>query len=404
MNFADELTYLKFNFTLIYSMASFLCILVLLFVAFKEKFSSIYTIARVYSIKVTIFGSLLIFFNGLWRWLDSGFMPVNLPLLKAVDTIYFCIDAAIYLNMYLYFEYQLGYIYSKKQKFILSIPFIITIIIELVNFKFPFLYHFEWDQTRGVYIYTRDKLFLLGSIVPYGYIVGLSTIRMLLFIIDKSKKKDVEIGSLPYIMILSYSIALSAYFNPRIQNIPLYPTVFSFGFFLFYFHEIGNQMSLDPLTKLSNRREFGFTLKRQINLLKHNDSYNLYLVLIDANDFKQINDKFGHDIGDQTLVGIGEGIKKVLANCRENKTSTFRLGGDEFALILHAREDSQVRNIMEEINQSIQEITARESPDHKISISYGFCKYEPGTDRMDFMKKTDVELYKNKRNYHKQIN
>ncbi len=404
MNFQDELVLMRFNFTLVYSVVSLLCIFVLLLIAFKEKFSSIYTIARVYSIRLASCAIFLVTVDTLYQWLESGFLPQSLLAFKIVDTLFFCFDAIIYLYMFLYFEYSLGYIHTKKTKFFYSIPFIFTIALEIINMKYSFLYHFEWDAAHKVYKYVRDKYFILGRLIPFGYLLGQPSVRMIIYLIQKRKGKEVELKSLPSIMCLAYTIALAAYFNTAISALPLYTVILSFGFFLFYQNEIENLMSQDPLTRISNRRELNFAIKRQIASFKHLENANLYLVSIDANDFKQINDKYGHDIGDSTLRAIADGMKRTLGNYRENKSSLYRFGGDEFSILLQAKDDGTVKNIMEEVNKNVIFFTSRNDADYTVSISYGIARYQEGMTKLDFLKKADTALYENKRSYHKSPN
>ena len=86
----------------------------------------------------------------------------------------------------------------------------------------------------------------------------------------------------------------------------------------------------DSLTGLYNRRHFEDILPREINRAKRN-RYPLNLISIDVDNFKLINDNFGHPYGDNFLINIGKLLTHV---CHRANDSLFRLGGDEFAVIL----------------------------------------------------------------------
>ena len=87
----------------------------------------------------------------------------------------------------------------------------------------------------------------------------------------------------------------------------------------------------DPLTGLGNRRHFLERLERELDAAQ-TAGVPLTLVLIDVDDFKRINDRFGHPVGDRALVQVG--------SCLRRGGEGFRVGGDEFALILPARDEA----------------------------------------------------------------
>ncbi|WP_063457182.1 sensor domain-containing diguanylate cyclase [Alteromonas stellipolaris] len=91
----------------------------------------------------------------------------------------------------------------------------------------------------------------------------------------------------------------------------------------------------DPLTGISNRREMFIHLDREIQRMNRGQQPST-LVFIDLNDFKKINDTFGHKAGDKALVGFSEIMKNTL-----RETDRFaRLGGDEFVVLLFGSDDT----------------------------------------------------------------
>jgi diguanylate cyclase (GGDEF)-like protein len=92
---------------------------------------------------------------------------------------------------------------------------------------------------------------------------------------------------------------------------------------------IWRQANFDWLTGLPNRRMFRDRLEQEIKN-EHRAGRSLALLFIDLDHFKEINDKLGHNIGDQVLIEVG---RRVIANTRESDT-VARLGGDEFSIIV----------------------------------------------------------------------
>jgi diguanylate cyclase (GGDEF)-like protein len=107
--------------------------------------------------------------------------------------------------------------------------------------------------------------------------------------------------------------------------------------------QLAHEASHDPLTGLSNRKLFFSRANEALDYtLDHRQKAAVIYVNLD--DFKMINDGFGHDIGDEVLNAVAQRLK---ANVRSGDT-VARLGGDEFAIVLHGIEQAEVAEFMVE--------------------------------------------------------
>jgi two-component system, cell cycle response regulator len=106
------------------------------------------------------------------------------------------------------------------------------------------------------------------------------------------------------------------------------------------------QLSMcDGLTSLLNRRAFDFRFLGEVERA-HRQAYELFLAVIDVDNFKEYNDNYGHQLGDKVLVSLG----KILDECTRNSVDmTFRLGGDEFAVLLPQTNATQATEIVQRI-------------------------------------------------------
>ncbi len=106
------------------------------------------------------------------------------------------------------------------------------------------------------------------------------------------------------------------------------------------------QLSLiDSLTSVYNRRAFDVKFLKEVERAYRQD-YSLFLAIIDIDNFKNYNDKFGHGNGDKVLVSTG----RILEECTRNSVDmTFRLGGDEFAVLLPQTSADQATEIVQRI-------------------------------------------------------
>ncbi|WP_448555398.1 sensor domain-containing diguanylate cyclase [Thalassotalea montiporae] len=121
---------------------------------------------------------------------------------------------------------------------------------------------------------------------------------------------------------------------------------------------------VDPLTNIHNRRAFMLLAEQRFKLAKRVELL-LGVLFIDADNFKQLNDKYGHDIGDKVLISIAESIK---ANIRESDILA-RIGGDEFACVLQINHAEDLATIAEKISEHYQQANRQLAlPTNTISI------------------------------------
>ena len=151
----------------------------------------------------------------------------------------------------------------------------------------------------------------------------------------------------------------------------------------------------DELTGLSNRGHFHEQLKTQV-LLSGRSGDKFAVVFIDLDDFKGVNDSYGHEVGDTYLRIFADYIKSSV----RASDVTARLGGDEFCIVLHGvRDKDEVARITEMLLKFTQQIV--EIRNHRIQpkLSVGVSMYpEDGTDASTLLKSADMAMYSVKQN------
>lgn len=145
----------------------------------------------------------------------------------------------------------------------------------------------------------------------------------------------------------------------------------------------------DPMTGLPNRRYFEQELDRALKY------YNRYkrsaaLLVIDANDFKTINDSLGHLAGDAILRHIAQ---LVSSNIRETDFAA-RIGGDEFCVILREVTAERAAEKARQISEVISRTPCRyEGRDVYVSVSVGHCPFTRSGDKHDLFERADQAMY-----------
>lgn len=155
--------------------------------------------------------------------------------------------------------------------------------------------------------------------------------------------------------------------------------------------DVATQASLhDALTGLPNRLLFYDRLEHGLELAKRHN-WNLAVVFIDLDNFKKINDEFGHDIGDKVLLTISKRLKE---NTRSNDT-ICRLGGDEFLyLLMEVKNERAVNKIIKKLIQLIECPCEDLEPKLIVKASIGVSFFPKNGDNLEaLIKLADEAMY-----------
>lgn len=158
-------------------------------------------------------------------------------------------------------------------------------------------------------------------------------------------------------------------------------------------HQRLRSMALhDPLTGLANRHQFDLRAQDMFALARRNDC-RLTLLNIDIDDFKSINDTYGHAVGDAVLVQVA----KVLKRCCRESDLVARLGGDEFVVLLPDTPDGELLNgLLDRLRQAIEFAPPGEAP-IRLHVSIGVATCSEATPTLDaLMREADAAMYRAK--------
>jgi diguanylate cyclase len=149
--------------------------------------------------------------------------------------------------------------------------------------------------------------------------------------------------------------------------------------------ELRKKLLIDDLTEIGNRT----ALRNALEQMSCDSAENKYIfVMCDLNNFKLLNDRFGHDKGDQCLKAFADILKE---NCSGAKP--FRFGGDEFCILFKNRTPDAVI----ETCRRIQSDLAKCSCATCLTASFGIAMHTNETEISDLIKKADMALYRSKK-------
>jgi len=145
---------------------------------------------------------------------------------------------------------------------------------------------------------------------------------------------------------------------------------------------------IDPLTEINNRSYLDLI---KLKLKKINGPTAIFMVDID--NFKNINDTYGHVIGDRVLKNLAKILRKNVKITDE----VIRYGGEEFLVIAYRCDFEEGKKLGERLRKKIEAIKFKDFPELKITVSIGIFIYEPGDDLLDAIQKADNAMYEAKR-------
>lgn len=177
------------------------------------------------------------------------------------------------------------------------------------------------------------------------------------------------------------------------SGIPIMEMVLIFGITFIFISLQSSQINQDALTKLNNRRRTDEFLKDSLeNAIK--DNKPLYMYIGDINNFKKINDTYGHQEGDEALNIVAKVLRRI---AQKNGCFVSRWGGDEFVIIFN-REVKNPEEITKKINEQLTEETKTKEKEYELQMTFGYATRQEKTKYMNEMFETaDSMLYYNKK-------
>ncbi len=148
----------------------------------------------------------------------------------------------------------------------------------------------------------------------------------------------------------------------------------------------------DPLTKLRNRRCLDQRLNEELSRARRYPQEGFSVLIIDLNEFKQVNDRYGHDVGDETLKQVAGLLQDIL---REHDVC-FRIGGDEFAALLPHTNARACAQVVQRLRAEIEVMSGRVR--HFFGLSIGSASWSTGSAGVGALLRTaDAAMYADKR-------
>ena len=334
--------------------------------------------------RVRLFTSLMVCallnfsFDLLWGFLHGIGSPE--PWSWLVNQLYFLSLNLTSVLWMLYAETCLGSRWLRK-KSLFWLAMVPAILLQLITLG-GLVFHISPEG------YHRGPLHWLQVLIAYGYI-AIPAIKA--FVLSTKRRY--------YAQRSEFRVLASFVVFPLVFSIlqlfwggyaPMLCVGITLSIILLYQNRQSRLISRDPLTGLNNRTQMIQFLSEHIK----NHDKTLYLMIMDADRFKSINDTYGHTAGDRALVQVASALKKAVPP----RFLIARYGGDEFIVAGEADSEEEISRLREHIIQTLKAENAASGEPWKLSLSIGYAAYSETMNTIpDLIEAADRELYKVKR-------
>jgi diguanylate cyclase (GGDEF)-like protein len=318
---------------------------------------------------------------------NSSIIP-NIILYLSVG-IYYGFAPVIALLWLLYVDLT---IYSDKNRlFKISIMPIVIIIINLMlviaSYRYDLIFNIDSQN-----VFSRGSYFFIT--------ISLSSIILVYTMIHiYNNKKSIRNQEYITLMLFGLPPLISGIFLIFFKDMNFVWNSLVISQLLVYIYIQSRIKNTDFLTGIYNRREYEFTL----NQLEHSKLKNVEIsgIMIDINDFKRINDEYGHKLGDEALIATSTLLKSSI---RKNDY-VYRVGGDEFIVIILSEKHHVIDDVIHRIDQALDKFNQSTEFPFKLSFSMGkgIFNEKEHKDINGFFEQLDSMMYNQKREHKEQL-
>lgn len=336
--------------------------------------------------KLVLWHILYFVSDSLWSLVNDSVIPKNTFSVLTVNFSNAAILPMVMYSCFVFAEISTRPDMTRKQiehlQMILRIPIFIQTFTLLVSFVVaPSFWLDENLEPRDFYYYILASLPLLYLII--------ATIRGLIRAGQLQNRPNLR----TYLIVGSYTPGVVIAGGAQVLfslTTPIFCFWCTFIILFVYLHLQNQLISTDSLTMLNNRNRL------HNYLLQQREEKDSFVIMIDVDHFKQINDTYGHAEGDRALVLVSQALKKA---CERLSFSMFlcRYGGDEFLLIAQTDVPDEV---VKQIKDCLQEEISRQddSRSYTIEASMGFARWDGRAESFkESMVNADKKMYEDKR-------
>lgn len=373
--------------TLLYAEVYIICIIIVwlcLFWVTRRSSGS----ASEHWLHIALVGFLVSFVANLLFTLFNGFKPLPglvYPLSYFFKSIY---HMALCFGVYAWCGYAdtecRGQLFNARNKRLLAaLPLVGMAALIISNLWTHRMFVIDEGE-----IYMRSGLFQ----VEMALLVAVTTAMAVKLLVRRQNETDpikrshmMLVASFPLCLIVAWALTFVG------EGLPIICVTITIELLCLFMGTSTQQISMDKLTQVNNRQNLlGFL---DYKLLNHDEK--IFLLMMDLDYFKTINDTYGHLEGDDALIRAAQALKIA---CGDFKRRPYiaRYGGDEFIVVIESSKP-EAEALIARIRETLSGLNDQAKRPYTLAFSIGVGEYHPGMNANDLIEAADHALYEIKR-------
>jgi diguanylate cyclase (GGDEF)-like protein len=327
--------------------------------------------------------ALLLVFDSLTYFFDGRPGELNRHLNCTFTALMYLFVPVLLSLWVLYTDYQI--FHDEKRFRRLAWPLIVYMTMDAAMIVASIFtgWYFSFDSMN---LYHRGPFLAIHTISCYIFLL-----YTLIFIIANRKRMDRN----HFISLLLFAApgALGALMQCFVLGMSLTWSSMTLSILMIYVNIQDKRLNTDYLTGAYNRRLLDSYVEDKVKSTARGKTFSA--ILIDLDDFKLINDNFGHDAGDEALLAA----VSLLKSCLRHGDLISRYGGDEFLIILDIGTRAVLEETVQRLRHSFERFNQSSAKPYVLKFSTGYDVYslESGMDPERFIKHVDTLMYENKK-------
>ena len=356
-----------------------LCMIVLIGLAIRSRRSLFSSTQQLLFSMLGYTSAAYIFFDMIWVLSDGVGGTLAVAANWISNAITFSLFAIACLIWFLYSETVQGsrLLTTPYRVAIVALPTVLVVVLAFTSYWTHALFYID---AQGVY--RRGFAYMIQPVISYCYVIPTSVHALVHSRRVESLQKKAIYRTLAF---FTFPVLVGGTVQV-VFSVPGLCAGIMIGFLQLYIVYQEQLISTDPLTGLNNRNRFETYMLTLFSGSEKAD--DTYLLIMDADDFKHINDHYGHVEGDHALKIISSVLKEV---CSPSGGFIARYGGDEFVVVLKGATEQDVIDLSAAINDALSRV---EAP-YPLRMSIGYARIGDGVDTwQDLLRVADEELYR----------
>ena len=372
------------NATAIHIELNVLLFLILVRIAYQSAKNENQQMRRVL-FRYTAYGIMCsLMLDVLWLLIDGRQFPGGIALNKVVNALFLASGIVIGCLWYLSVLETLGYRVTRKIGLLVMSPGIVFTMLNLISIKTGWIFYVTEEN-----VYVRGPLFWLQTAAALAVLFS-SFLHCLIRLLNGNKTvpRRVVWETLGFYVIPVVGTLVSM----PITGMPGTWTCAAVSIILMYIDSQDKEIVRDTLTGLNNRKMLPAAFEDYAR--QSGPGSMLYMFVINLDDFKSINDTYGHLAGDAAL----QAAARVFAKAVDGKRAMVaRVGGDEFVVLAMLSGEAEAAKFKRSIEEDMKRYNEEHPMPYRLTTSAGYRSYIRGETLEDFIVRADEALYEEKR-------